>query len=111
MPFDFETVIDRRGTASTKHDLVAINGYAPDTLAMWVADMDYRVAPCITEALEKKNAHGIFGYAIPTDAYFDAVRNWFGSRFGWEIRRDWIQFSPRRGVCPVHRHPGPDHSR
>ena len=94
MPFDFETVIDRRGTASTKHDLVAINGYAPDTLAMWVADMDYRVAPCITEALEKKNAHGIFGYAIPTDEYFDAVRNWFGSRFGWEIRRDWIQFSP-----------------
>ena len=94
MPFDFETVIDRRGTASIKHDSVARNGYADDTLAMWIADMDYRVAPCITEALEQKNAHGIFGYSFPTDRYFDAVRNWFGTRFGWPIGQDWIQFSP-----------------
>lgn len=94
MPFDFETVIDRRGTASTKHDLVAQNGYAPDTLAMWVADMDFQVAPCITEALEKQTCHGIFGYSFPTDGYYAAFQNWFATRFHWNIHRDWIVFSP-----------------
>ena len=94
MPFDFDTVIDRRGTASIKHDSVERNGYAADTLPMWIADMDFKVAPCITEALEKVNAHSIFGYSFPTDRYFEAVQNWFANRFGWNIPRDWLVFSP-----------------
>ncbi len=94
MLFDFDTVINRRGTASAKHDYVARNGYAPDTLPMWIADMDFQVAPCITEALEKATSHGIFGYSFPTDGYFAAMQNWFSARFGWEIQRDWIVFSP-----------------
>ena len=94
MPFDFETVIQRRGTASAKHDYVARNGYPEDTLPMWIADMDFQVAPCITEALEKKNAHGIFGYSFPTDDYFSALQNWFATRFGWEFPREQVVFSP-----------------
>ena len=94
MPFDFETVIDRRGTASIKHDMVKANGYPEDTLAMWIADMDFQVAPCITEALQKAVNHGIFGYSFPTDGYFQAMQNWFSTRFGWNIEREWMQFSP-----------------
>ena len=94
MSFDFETVIDRRGTASIKHDMVMANGYREDTLAMWIADMDFRVAPCITEALQKAVDHGIFGYSFPTEGYFQALQNWFSTRFGWHIEKDWMQFSP-----------------
>ena len=94
MPFDFDTVIDRRNTASVKHDTVIQNGYPADVLPMWVADMDFRVAPCITDALEKSTAHGIFGYSFPTEDYYAAVQNWFRSRFGWDIRREWMAFSP-----------------
>lgn len=94
MPFDFDTVVDRRGTASAKHDYVARNGYAEDTLPMWIADMDFQVAPCITEALNQQTAHGIYGYGFPTDRYFEAVQNWFATRFGWQIQREWMVFSP-----------------
>ena len=94
MPFDFDTVIERRGTASAKYDYIARNGYPEDTLPMWIADMDFQVAPCITEALKKQAEHGIYGYGFPTDRYFKAVQNWFSARFGWEIQRDWMVFSP-----------------
>ena len=94
MPFDFDTVIDRRNTASTKHDMVEANGYPADVLPMWVADMDFKVPPCVTDALQKAVVHGIFGYSFPTDGYFRAVQNWFKARFGWELEKDWIQFAP-----------------
>lgn len=51
MPFDFDRVIDRRNTASVKHDLVEVKGYPADVIPMWVADMDFQVPPCITDAL------------------------------------------------------------
>ena len=94
MPFDFDTVIDRRNTASSKHDLVEANGYPADVLPMWVADMDFKVPPCVTDALQKAVDHGIFGYSFPTEGYFKAVQNWFKTRFDWELEKDWIQFAP-----------------
>lgn len=94
MPFDFDTVIDRRGTASVKHDTVAANGYPEDVLPMWVADMDFQVPPCVQDALSKCVEHGIFGYSFPTDGYFSAVQNWFAKRFHWEIPREQMVFSP-----------------
>jgi len=99
MPFDFETVVERRGTASAKHDYVETNGYSADTLPMWIADMDFTTAPCITEALRKNVDHGIFGYSFPTDGYFEAVQNWFATRLGWQIERDWMVFSPGVGFA------------
>ena len=94
MPFDFDTVVDRRNTASTKHDMVEANGYPADVLPMWVADMDFKVPPCVTDALQKAVDHGIFGYSFPTEGYYAAVRNWFGTRFDWNLEKDWIQFAP-----------------
>ena len=90
--FDFDAVIPRTGTNSVKWDI------RPDVLPMWVADMDFRVAPCITEALHRKVDHGIFGYTHPLDAYYNAVSEWFGSRRGWHIDRDSI--IPVSGLVP-----------
>ena len=70
-----------------------------DTLPMWVADMDFRVAPAIVEALRKRVEHGIFGYTRVPDAYYEAVINWFRRRHGWEIRRDWMIYTS--GVVPA----------
>lgn len=95
MRYDFDERIPRRGTLSYKWDSTA----DADTLPMWVADMDFRVAPAIVEALRKRVEHGIFGYTRVPDAYYEAVINWFRRRHGWEIRRDWMIYTS--GVVPA----------
>lgn len=95
MNYDFDTVIPRRGTNSYKWDSDA----DPDILPMWVADMDFRTVPPITEALEKRAGHGIFGYTKVPDAYYDAIKGWFGRRHGFRIEREWILFTT--GVVPA----------
>ena len=66
---------------------------------MWVADMDFRTAPAIIDALQKRVAHGIFGYTRVPDAYYDAVTSWFSRRHGWDIDREWIIYTS--GVVPA----------
>lgn len=94
MKYDFDKTIDRRATNSYKWDS------APeDVLPMWVADMDFRTAPAIIDALQKRVAHGIFGYTRVPDAYYDAVTSWFSRRHGWDIDREWIIYTS--GVVPA----------
>lgn len=95
MKYDFDTIIPRRGTGSYKWDSAA----DPDILPMWVADMDFRTAPSVIEALTKRAAHGIFGYAEVPEAYFEAVTGWFRRRHGFRIDREWILFTT--GVVPA----------
>lgn len=70
---------------------------------MWVADMDFRTAPCILDALRKRVEHGVFGYTYLPDSYYDAVISWFSRRRGWEIKRRWILYTtavvPALSVC------------
>ena len=66
---------------------------------MWVADMDFRAATPITEALQRRMAHGVFGYAQVPDAYYDAIINWFGRRYNWSIQREEIIYTS--GVIPA----------
>ena len=94
MRFDFDKVIDRKGTASVKHDLVEKNGYPEDVLPMWVADMDFEAPPCVLEALKKRLRHGIFGYSFPEDGYHEAVCGWFRRRFDWPVEPEWIVQTP-----------------
>jgi len=77
MDYNFDEIIDRRGSGSVKWDLV------PDALPMWIADMDFRVAPEIREAVQKRLDHGIFGYQLLPDDYYDAIAGWFSRRHGW----------------------------
>lgn len=94
MKYDFDKTIDRRATNSYKWDS------APEgVLPMWVADMDFRTAPAIIDALQKRVAHGIFGYTRVPDSYYDAVTSWFSRRHGWDIDREWIIYTS--GVVPA----------
>ncbi len=94
MNFDFDCIIDRRNTLSCKWDMAE-----KDVLPMWVADMDFKTSPRIIEALEKRAQSGIFGYSVYTDDIYEAIIGWFKRRHGWEIKKEWINFSP--GIVPA----------
>jgi cystathionine beta-lyase len=93
MKFDFDRVIDRRGTYSVKYDPAA-RGLPDDVLPLWVADLDFQAPPCVSAALEARARHGVFGYSKPDSAYFDTVRAWFEQRFGWSTEREWLIMTP-----------------
>lgn len=90
----FDEIINRRGTNSYKWDTTA-----PGVTPMWVADMDFRTAPCIIEALKRRVEHGIFGYTAVPERYYRAIRHWFERRHGWTIDTDKIIYTP--GVVPA----------
>ncbi|UWQ58706.1 PatB family C-S lyase [Leisingera caerulea] len=89
---DFDTIIDRRGTHSSKWDkMEALFGVSPqDGLAMWTADSDYQTAPCVIEAVKKAAEHGVFGYSWQHPEYLQAVQWWMKNRHRWEIETDWV---------------------
>lgn len=95
MRYNFDEIISRRGTNSYKWDSATDSRVLP----MWVADMDFRTAPVIIDALSKRVAHGIFGYTRVPDAYYDAVSGWFERRHDWKINRKWIIYTS--GVVPA----------
>ncbi len=92
MPYNFDEIIDRRDTGSVKWH------YFDDTIPLWVADMDFKAAAPILNAVEQVAQHGILGYTKPTAALFDAIINWHGSRYGLQMNKQNILFSP--GVVP-----------
>jgi len=89
---DFDEIIDRRGTHSSKWDMMEpLYGVSPaDGLAMWVADMDFRPPACVTEALRAMTDHGIYGYYGDDAGYRAAIGWWMDTRHGWQIAPDWI---------------------
>lgn len=95
MEYDFSRPTERRGTDSYKWDS------APETdiIPLWVADMDFETFPGITEALQRRVAHGIFGYTRVPEAYYEAVCRWFGKHHGWHINRKDIIYTS--GVVPA----------
>ena len=87
--YNFDEVVVRRGTNCVKWDEAS----DPEVIPMWVADMDFRVAPAIQKALEKRVAHGVFGYNIVPESYYEAVISWFRRRHQWEIERSSILYT------------------
>ena len=90
--YDFESVIDRKGTNCLKWDLFV------DDVPMWVADMDFKVAPQIQEAIQKRANHPIYGYTIVPDELFEAYINWWDSNYGLKMSREDMAYS--MGVMP-----------
>lgn len=84
--YDFDTVIDRRNTASLKWDV------GPGELPMWVADMDFMAAPEIREALAERVCHGVFGYSVVPEEWARAIAGWWRRRHGLEIAPEWLTF-------------------
>ncbi len=93
--FDFDTPVERHGTDSVKWD----EWPNKEVLPLWVADMDFRTAPAIIDALEKRVAHGVFGYTHPGTDYFAAIDKWFTRRHNWSIPRENILYTT--GVVPA----------
>jgi cystathionine beta-lyase len=93
--YDFDQLLNRRGSHSVKWDEPEQEGVIP----MWVADMDFMAAPAIQEALRKRVEHGVFGYTLVPDAYYDAIVNWFGRYHHWTIDRQDIIYTT--GVVPA----------
>lgn len=93
--FDFDEIVDRRGTGSYKWDTPSKG----DILPMWVADMDFRTAPCVIDALRRRVEHGVFGYTKVGDDYYDALTGWFSRRHGWNIDRGDVIYTS--GVVPA----------
>ena len=93
--YDFDQLLNRRGSHSVKWDEPEQEGVIP----MWVADMDFMAAPAIQEALRKRVEHGVFGYTLVPDDYYDAIVNWFGRYHHWTIDRQDIIYTT--GVVPA----------
>ncbi len=93
--YNFDEIIPRRSTNSYKWDSVP----NADVLPMWVADMDFRTAPAIIQALQQRVAHGIFGYTRVPDSYYEAVIDWFHRRHHWTMEKEWILYTS--GVVPA----------
>ena len=113
--YDFDELVDRRGTGCVKWDerpqvlaeaseQVRADASAgistnPDIIPLWVADMDFKAAPAIQEAVRKRAEHGVFGYAVVGDDYYEAVISWFRRRHEWTIHREEILYTT--GVVPA----------
>lgn len=95
MKYDFDEIVPRRGTNAIKWDMDT----DPEVLPMWVADMDFRTAPAVAAALQRRVQHDIFGYATAPKAYYDAITGWFRRRHGWQIRPEWVLHTT--GVIPA----------
>lgn len=95
MHYDFDKVIDRKGSNSYKWD----SADKKDVIPLWVADMDFPTAPAIREALQRRMEHGVFGYVKVPETYYEATINWFSRRHGWNIGRD--EFIYTSGVVPA----------
>ncbi|MDE5908301.1 MAG: pyridoxal phosphate-dependent aminotransferase [Lachnospiraceae bacterium] len=93
MTYDFDKIIDRRGTNSLKWDV--LEGELP----MWVADMEFQTAPEIRDAILKRAEHGIFGYSVIPQAWFDAYIKWWYRRHHFRMEKEWLLFVT--GVIPA----------
>ena len=111
MDFNLDQEIPRTGTGSAKWGASFEDGefvqtdrsdpkYGDDQLLpLWVADMDFRCPPAVVEALQERAAHGLFGYTMITDSYYESVISWAKRRYQWEIEKEWIEVLP--GVVPA----------
>ena len=90
----FDEVINRRNTGCAKWDMTK-----EGELPMWVADMDFQTAPQITNALIERAKHGVFGYALKGDEWYEAYKNWWSTRHHFNIEKEWLMFCT--GVIPA----------
>ena len=87
--YNFDELVERRGTNCVKWDECP----SDDVIPLWVADMDFKVAPAILEAIRKRVEQGVFGYNIVPESYYEAIISWFRRRHQWEIQRQWILYT------------------
>ena len=95
MKYNFDEIVERRGTHCVKWD----ESPSDDVIPLWVADMDFKAAPQILEAVKKRAEHGVFGYTVVEEDYYVAIINWCRRRHNWRIHREEILYTT--GVVPA----------
>ncbi|MDD4107318.1 MAG: PatB family C-S lyase [Prolixibacteraceae bacterium] len=94
MQYDFDELISREGTNSIKYDArknVFRNG---EVIPLWVADTDFRTPDFIMNAIKTRAQHEILGYTFKPDSYYESIKGWMKRRYNWEVKKDWISYSP-----------------
>lgn len=99
MKYNFDKIIERRGTDCIKWDHADLFFGKNDLLPMWVADMDFESPPEVVEAIVTRAKHGIYGYTARSDSYYESIVSWLSRRHGWEVEKEWISHAP--GVVPA----------
>lgn len=94
MEYQFDTLIDRRGTSSVKWDRMESLWGRTDLLPLWVADMDFATAPFVVEALKQRCEHPVLGYTDKSDGYYNAITGWVKARYGMDITRAMLNYVP-----------------
>lgn len=92
--YDFDKVIDRRGTGAVKTDALDKVYGKNDLIPLWVADMDFETPDFIVEALKDRLGHPVFGYTVVPEDYWSVVKKWIADRHGWETECEWMTFIP-----------------
>ena len=92
--YNFDEIIDRRGTDSVKWDGVEQRWGRNDLTPMWVADMDFRTAPFIVEAIRKRLDHEVLGYTFACQEWYQSIINWMKTRYDWDVTREMLTFMP-----------------
>ena len=92
--YDFDRIINRRGTDCVKYDNIPTSGRPLDTIPLFVADMDFAVVPEIKEALQKVVDRDIYGYPVRGKEYFESMASWYSRRYGWAIQEEWLLTTP-----------------
>lgn len=91
---NFDKIIDRKNTNAIKVDLATHRGKPSDVLPLWVADMDFKAPKCVQNEIKAKAKHGIFGYSVPNQDYYNAVKKWMKFQHNFEIESQWIINTP-----------------
>ena len=94
MKYNFDEVIERRGTDSVKWDGVENVWGRKDLLPMWVADMDFRTPPFVMDALRRRLDHEVLGYTFACEEWYTSICSWLHKRHQWDVTRDMLTFVP-----------------
>lgn len=92
--YNFDEVIERRGTNCVKFDLLEERFGKADLVPLWVADMDFRTPDFIVEAIKKRCEHEVFGYTYASDEYYESIINWVHYKHNWKVQKEWICYIP-----------------
>ena len=92
--YNFDEVIERRGTSCVKYDTFDRACGTADLIPLWVADLDFRTPDFIIDAIKKRCEHEIFGYTFAPESYYNSIINWVHYKHQWDIRQEWISYIP-----------------
>ena len=92
--YDFDKIVDRRGTDALKYEVLQARYGSADLLPLWVADLDFETPAFITDALRRRLDHSLFGYTVEPADYWPTVIKWIADHHDWDVRREWLSFIP-----------------